>query len=122
VTAPIFCLCVVLSLVLSSVVDGGAPAQKPPPEKSIGRMIYYSGQVQGVGFRASVERMARDYPVTGWVKNLSDGRVQLVVEGPEAAVTKFLMAVRTHWKRYIDKEQTEDRKPTGEYKGFTIRR
>ena len=76
----------------------------------------------GVGFRATVEKMARAYPVTGWVKNLSDGRVQLVVEGPEGAVTKFLTAVRTHWKRYIDKEQAEERKPTGEYKGFTIRR
>ena len=121
-TAQVLCLCVVLSLVLASVSEGAAPAQKPPPEKSIGRMIYYSGQVQDVGFRATVEKMARAYPVTGWVKNLSDGRVQLVVEGPEGAVTKFLTAVRTHWKRYIDKEQAEERKPTGEYKGFTIRR
>ena len=111
-----------LFLVVSAATGRGAEPQKPAPEKSIGRMVYYSGQVQGVGFRATAEKIARDYPVTGWVKNLNDGRVQLLVEGPEGAVTKFLAAVRRHWKRNIDKEQAEERKPTGEFKGFTIRR
>ena len=111
-----------LVLVVSAATGWSAEPQKSPPEKSIGRVIYYSGQVQGVGFRATAEKTARDYPVTGWVKNLSDGRVQLVVEGPEGAVTKFLAAIRKHWKQNIEKEQAEERKPTGEYKGFTIRR
>jgi acylphosphatase len=111
-----------LFLIVAAATGGDAEPQKPPPEKSIGRMVYYSGQVQGVGFRATAEKIARDYPVTGWVKNLSDGRVQLLVEGPEGAVTKFLAAVRTHWKRNIEKERADERKPTGEYKGFTIRR
>ena len=117
-TAEVLCL----FLVVSVATGDGAKPQKPPSEKSIGRMVYYSGQVQGVGFRATAEKIARDYPVTGWVKNLSDGRVQLLVEGPEGAVMKFLAAVRKHWKRNIEKEQTEERKPTGEHKSFTIRR
>src|SRR5262245_52973054 len=69
------------------------------------RMVHYSGQVQGVGFRLATVRIARDYPVTGWVKNLKDGRVQLVVEGPEEGVDKFLKAVREFWKKNIEKEE-----------------
>src|SRR5204862_6034815 len=74
--------------------------------KKIARMVHYTGRVQGVGFRATAVEIARDYSVTGWVKNLVDGRVELLVEGPEEAVKKFLLAVAKHWKKNIDKEQT----------------
>ena len=50
--------------------------------------------MQGVGFRATAVMIARDYPVAGWVKNLADGRVQLLVEGPQEAIDKFLKAIR----------------------------
>jgi acylphosphatase len=46
-----------------------------------------SGRVQGVGFRRYVERCARRLDLTGWVRNLKDGAVEIVVEGPEASVT-----------------------------------
>jgi acylphosphatase len=88
---------------------------KGPPA---GRMVHFSGQVQGVGFRATAERIARDYPVTGWVKNLNDGRVQLLVEGPGDAVQDFLQAIRTHWKDNIKKEETQEQPVTGKYKEF----
>jgi acylphosphatase len=91
------------------------------PGESVARMVHYSGQVQGVGFRATVAEIARDHPVTGWVKNLDDGRVQLLVEGKEEDVKKFLAAVRTRWQKNIDKEVTEEKKATGEYKTFSIR-
>ena len=91
-----------------------AAAADPP----VGRLVHYSGVVQGVGFRATAEEIARDYPVTGWVKNLPDGRVELVVEGPEAAVKKFLQAVRRHWEKNIDKEQIEEKPATGKYAKF----
>jgi acylphosphatase len=99
------------------------PGDGKDPEKPMkATMVYYSGNVQGVGFRATAVMIARDYPVTGWVKNLADGRVQLLVEGPEDSVAKFLKAVRDHWKDDIDKEKAEDQKPTGKYKGFEIAR
>jgi acylphosphatase len=85
-------------------------------------MVNYSGKVQGVGFRMTAVMIARDYPVSGWVKNLADGRVQLLVEGPEDQVVKFLKAIRDHWKDEIEKEESEDQKPTGKFKRFEIAR
>jgi acylphosphatase len=85
-------------------------------------MVHYTGNVQGVGFRATAVKIARDYPVVGWVKNLSDGRVQLFAEGPPEQVDKFLKAIREHWKGDIEKEQTEEQKPSGKYKDFGIMR
>jgi acylphosphatase len=106
---------------LAFVVLLAMSADPPAPEKlPVGRTVFYSGKVQGVGFRAAAAEIAKDHPVTGWVKNIDDGRVQLVVEGPPDAVDKFLKAVRTRWKDNIEKEESEDRKPTGEFKRFEI--
>ena len=85
-------------------------------------LVRYSGNVQGVGFRATAVMIARDHPVVGYVKNLPDGRVQLFVEGEEEAVKKFLTAVRNRWKKNIEKEQTEEKPAAGKYKKFTIER
>ena len=111
-----FSLLVVVASLTAAVGQTG-----DPPEKPIARMVHYSGKVQGVGFRATAVEIARDYPVTGWVKNLDDGRVQLLVEGKEEDVKKFLDAVRKRWKWNIEKEDAEEKKPTGEYKTFSIR-
>ncbi len=55
---------------------------------------FLSGRVQGVGFRAFTQREARKLELTGWVKNLPDGRVETVIEGPEAAVTQLLAKLK----------------------------
>jgi acylphosphatase len=90
-----------------------------PSGKRVARVVYYSGRVQGVGFRMGTARIALGYPVSGWVKNLADGRVQLHVEGEEADVTQFLDAVRSRWKGNIEAEKEEEATPTGKYRGFT---
>lgn len=52
--------------------------------------VFISGRVQGVGFRASVRTQAREAGVEGWVRNLSDGRVEAVFEGPRASVQRLV--------------------------------
>ncbi len=85
-----------------------------------GRMVHYSGLVQGVGFRATVASLATRRPVTGWVRNLGDGRVQLLVEGAENDVEAFLQAVRDQWQGLIENEQIETQAATGKFRGFDI--
>src|SRR5438067_1851859 len=114
-----------LFLGLTALLAAGATARAGPPgqdgpKDTTARRVHYTGRVQGVGFRDTVAGIARDFPVTGWVKNLPDGRVELWAEGPPDGVTKFLEAVRKRWKRNIDKEQAEERPPAGKYKGFTV--
>lgn len=48
------------------------------------RHVFYTGRVQGVGFRYSTKRIASGFDVTGWVKNLPDGRVELFAQAYEA--------------------------------------
>ncbi len=86
----------------------------------IARQVHYSGCVQGVGFRATTVAIARRHAVTGWVRNLADGRVQLLVEGAEPEVRCFLQDVRDQMSGYIEEEQTEERPATGKLKGFTV--
>lgn len=52
--------------------------------------LWISGNVQGVGFRASMRRRARNNDVTGWVKNLEDGKVEAVLEGEKEDVAKVM--------------------------------
>lgn len=104
-------------LPMSAALHAEEPAKKP-----IARMVHYSGRVQGVGFRATAVEIAKGFPVTGWVKNLADGRVQLLVEGNEEPVKNFLEAIRKRWGKNIDKEQIEEKQPSGDHKDFSVRR
>jgi acylphosphatase len=110
----------ILLVVAILLLAAGSRADDKDKKPQTARMVHYTGNVQGVGFRATAVEIARDFPVTGWVKNLADGRVQLLVEGPEDAVEKFLDKVRTRWKKNIDKEQIEKPGASGKYKTFDI--
>ena len=102
----------------SSLTPGDAPDAAPKPAKAC--MVHYTGRVQGVGFRFTAVEIAQDYPVTGWVKNLPDGRVRLLAEGAPEAVDKFLKAIRAHWGDAIEKEEVESQTPGGKFRGFEI--
>jgi acylphosphatase len=82
--------------------------------------VYYSGQVQGVGFRYTVVRLARGEALTGFVRNLRDGRVELVVEGEQAEVGGFLDRVDRIMADYVHNRLIEDEQPTGEFSGFEV--
>lgn len=80
-----------------------------------------SGDVQGVFFRDSCRRVARDAGVAGWATNLPDGRVEVVLEGEEEAVVKVLEWCRkgTNQAR-VDSVDVTDEDPQGD-SGFSIR-
>jgi acylphosphatase len=82
--------------------------------------VRYSGQVQGVGFRYTAQRLAAGYPVGGYVRNLPDGDVELVAEGPAEQVDAFLAAVADRMAGYIERTTAQDG-PAGGYQGFRIR-
>ena len=85
------------------------------------REVFYTGRVQGVGFRFTVRSLAADYAVTGYVRNLSDGRVELVAEGPADEVAGLLDDVRRTFSRYIRDVQETNVTPGGRFTGFEIR-
>ena len=85
------------------------------------REVYFRGRVQGVGFRFTARRIAAGFGVTGYVRNLPDGRVLLVAEGPPEEVAGCLAAVRAAMGRYIEDEQESVCPATGRFGRFEIR-
>jgi acylphosphatase len=83
--------------------------------------VIYKGHVQGIGFRFSVERIALNYEVVGWVKNLSGGDVEVVAEADEDTINNFLKTVRGYFMKYIVDEHISTALATGEFEDFQIR-
>jgi len=83
--------------------------------------VFYSGRVQGVGFRYTVKSVAPGYEVTGIVRNLPDGRVELAAEGTKAELEAFRQGIRdSGLGRLISQENAFWEKATGEFRGFAI--
>ena len=87
----------------------------------IRKHIYYSGRVQGVGFRYTTARIAANYSVNGFVRNMMDGRVEIVVEGEKSNVQAFLDAVTGEMNGYIRDARIIDEPDAGKLTGFDIR-
>jgi len=85
--------------------------------------IFYSGRVQGVGFRYTVKRVAAGFELTGMVRNLPDGRVELIAEGDMAELKAFQQAIRDEGlAHFIRDEQVEWTEAQGGGRGFEISR
>ena len=83
--------------------------------------VFFTGRVQGVGFRYSTLQVAKGYEVAGYVANLPDGRTQLEAEGREAEVKAFITDVEDRMHGHIRKtERAASRRPA-QFRGFTIR-
>ncbi|MFH1868566.1 MAG: acylphosphatase [Candidatus Omnitrophota bacterium] len=83
--------------------------------------VYYDGRVQGVGFRFTTEYIAQELKVKGWVKNLPDGRVELVAEGKEDTLHDLLAKIKERFGKYILDELVDWEDCNGEFKSFGIR-
>ena len=83
--------------------------------------VYYSGKVQGVGFRYTVKSLAPGFEVTGIIRNLPDGRVELTVEGQKDELAAFQQAIRdSGLGRTISHEQAAWSEAKNEFRGFAI--
>lgn len=86
----------------------------------IRRHVFYSGRVQGVGFRYTAESHAKRLGLTGWVRNLSDGRVEMIAEGPKAVIEEHAIAVRESLGSNITSEHEQISPSVGQFNGFQI--
>ena len=85
------------------------------------REIHFSGRVQGVGFRFTTRAIAARHPVQGFVKNLADGRVLLVVEGASSVLDRLLVEIEEEMDRYIASKEVAVHPATNEFSRFEVR-
>ena len=85
------------------------------------RTYTFTGHVQGVGFRYTAQTLARNHPVSGYVRNLPDGRVEMVAEGEDKDLDALMEAIRRQMEGFIRKTDVAAANATGEFHGFSIR-
>lgn len=82
---------------------------------------FFSGRVQGVGFRYHTQHLASGFEVQGYVRNLSDGRVEVTAEGEGAEIDRFLQTIReSRLGRNIERFDQKRSAATGQFSGFII--
>jgi acylphosphatase len=87
----------------------------------IRKTIHFFGNVQGVGFRYTTCSVAGGFEVSGCVRNLRNGSVELIAEGNAEEIEQFLVALRNQMSGHIDREEVAEAPATGEFAGFSIR-
>ena len=93
---------------------------KDSSQDRIRRVVHYAGRVQGVGFRYTTEQIALGFEVVGYVRNLPDGRVEMVAQGPPAEVSRFQAELLTQMRTNIDDIEIEQADPSDEFDSFRI--
>lgn len=83
--------------------------------------ILYSGMVQGIGFRWTAQNAANSSAVKGWVRNLPDGRVEVLCEGKEQDIKKFMNKIKDEIGAYIRSSDIIWQESTGEFDSFNIK-
>lgn len=94
---------------------------QPTEPTNLRAHVFISGRVQGVNFRWYTQRKAEELGLTGWVRNLHDGRVEAVFEGREQAVKNAVNWCHTGppWA-WVDKVDVKYEQPTGDFKRFRV--
>lgn len=85
------------------------------------RVLRYYGRVQGVGFRFTVRELASGHPVSGYVRNMPDGSVELVVEGDTEEVDRLAADIDRAMGRFIRRVEIAEGPAQGGLSGFKIR-
>ena len=82
--------------------------------------IFYSGMVQGVGFRFTTHHIATQLGLKGWVRNLKDGRVEIVAEGPKGKLEELCQKLTEHFSEYIHSQEIDFLSAEGKYSTFDV--
>ena len=82
--------------------------------------VYFTGRVQGIGFRFTCQDIARGMGITGWVKNLPNGRVEITAESDEEKLSEFISRLKTYFSRHIEDTDINWQGAGGEFKDFGI--
>lgn len=82
--------------------------------------IFFSGKVQGIGFRYTAKSFAKECNATGWVKNLSDRRVEMVVEASEKNIDKLCSLLEEQFEGFITNTKMTVGKGKGKFKNFQV--
>jgi len=85
------------------------------------REVIFTGMVQGVGFRFTARAIARNHAVVGYVRNLADGRVRLVVEGQREENDRYVAQLKRRMADYIREADEATMAPTGDFDAFDVR-
>ena len=91
-----------------------------PPGPARRWQFRFTGRVQGVGFRATTRAIARKHPVTGWVRNESDGSVLAQIQGDPAAVEAVLAELDATMGRNIRHTTRDESPPEPDETAFEI--
>lgn len=82
---------------------------------------HFGGRVQGVGFRYTVHNLAIQYDVKGYVRNTPDGRVEVVMEGPDGDMNHLVEDIKQRMEGFIRQVHVEESPATGEFQRFIIK-
>jgi len=86
----------------------------------VAKHVIFEGRVQGVGFRFTALRIANRYGLTGWVRNVPDGTVEMLAQGGTEDVNHCLQDIQESFEGYITQTRTRDSSEDTKYVNFRI--
>jgi len=108
------------ALVAGEPVRGDINIKQKPYEMRKQAHLYYSGKVQGVGFRFTAREIADSLNISGWVRNSPDGRVEILAEGKKEDLENFLAQIQQRLQRYISTFDIQWQEASGTFKDFQV--
>jgi acylphosphatase len=86
----------------------------------VARRIIFVGRVQGVGFRFTAHRMANRHQLTGFVRNLPGGTVEMLAQGPAEEIDDCIQAIKEYFAGYVRETRIEEIPSNPQHTDFRI--
>ncbi len=102
-------------------VSTPAARVQPGEAADVRKTVHFAGRVQGVGFRYTARNIAQQYKVRGYVRNLPDGRVELVMEGSERETNAVVDEIKRKMTGFVRNVNVQVAPAIDEFEDFEIR-